>query len=172
LHFQFPNWALTLPGYPYQGNKPDGFAHRQEVQDFIKDYARVIEAPLRCGTEVISLDREPGSGRFVIASDDIVFEASRVVIATGPFQRPTVPASSTLLPQDVLQLPASQYLNSEQLPAGAVLIVGAGSSGCQVAEELHRRGRNVFFSVSRHRRVPRRYRGRDSLAWLADMGAV
>lgn len=170
LHFQFPNWALTLPGYPYQGGEPDGFAHRQDVQDFIKDYARVVETPLRCATEAISMDRDPESGRFLIASHDAIFEASRVVMATGPFQRPTMPASSTLLPANILQLPASQYLNPEQLPAGAVLVVGAGSSGCQIAEELYRRGRTVFFSVSRHRRVPRRYRGRDSLAWLVDMG--
>jgi putative flavoprotein involved in K+ transport len=170
LYFQFPNWALELPGYPYQGNDPNGFASHKEVTRFIDEYARFIDAPVRCGADVVVVERESTSARFVVATRDTKFEASRVVLATGPFQRPSLPAPSPMLPPGILQLHASQYFNPDQLPTGAVLIVGAGSSGCQIAEELYRCGRTVYLSVSRHRRAPRRYRGRDSLWWLLGMG--
>ena len=87
--------------------------------------------------------------------------ASRVVVATGPFQRPSVPVCSTAFPSHIFQVHASRYLSPDQLPDGAVLVVGSGGSGCQIAEELYQRGRTVYLCVSRHRRVPRRYRGRD-----------
>ena len=89
------------------------------------------------------------------------------MVATGPYQRPlhASPFSDTGL----FQLHASHYRNPAQLPDGAVLVVGAGASGAQIAEELHREGRRVFLSVGRHNRLPRRYRGRDLIRWLADM---
>jgi putative flavoprotein involved in K+ transport len=170
LCFQFPNWSLQLPGYAYKGDEPDGFAHHEEVSQFIEDYAGFIDAPVRCGTDVVSLERDSTSGRFVVATRDAIIEASRVVIATGPFQQPSLPVPSPSLPREVLQLHASQYFNPGQLPTGAVLVVGAGSSGCQIAEELYRCGRTVYFSVAHHRRAPRRYRGRDLLWWLLTMG--
>ena len=170
LCFQFPNWSLQLPGYAYKGDEPDAFAHHEEVTRFIEGYAGFIDAPLRCGAGVASLERDPASGRFVIATHDTTIEASRVVIATGPFQRPSLPASNPSLPADLVQLHASQYFNPEQLPNGAVLVVGTGSSGCQIAEELYRCGRTVYLSVGRHRRAPRHYRGRDLLSWLFAMG--
>src|SRR5215211_1129764 len=169
LYFQFPNWSLQLPGYSYKGDQPDAFAHHVEVTRFIENYALFIDAPLRCGADVLSLERDP-TGRFIISTRDAVIEASRVVMATGPFQQPSLPALSPSMPADICQLHASQYFNPEQLPTGAVLVVGAGSSGCQIAEELYRRGQTVYLSVSRHRRAPRRYRGRDLLWWLFAMG--
>jgi len=170
LCFQFPNWSLQLPGYEYKAGEPDAFAHHEEVTRFIEGYAGFIEAPVRCGADVVFVDRDSSSGRFVVATRDMTLEASHVVIATGPFQRPSLPALNPSLPTDLLQLHASQYFNPEQLPKGAVLVVGTGSSGCQIAEELYRHGRTVYLSVGRHRRAPRRYRGRDLLSWLFAMG--
>lgn len=170
LHFQFPNWSFQLPGHHYVGDAPDGFAHYSEVVRYLEAYADTIEAPLRCGVDVASLRRDPGTGRFRIATPDSVLEASRVVIATGPFQRPMVPRLATLLRADVVQLHSSGYRNPDALPAGAVLVVGSGGSGSQIAEELVEAGRQVFLTVSRHRRVPRNYRGRDALWWSGKLG--
>jgi putative flavoprotein involved in K+ transport len=172
LAFQFPNWALQLPGFVYKGENPDTFAHYREVASFVEDYARFIDAPVRCSSEVSSVMREEDTGKFVVGAKDLVLEASRVVVATGPFQRPSLPALSTALPRDVFQVHASAYRNPDQLPAGAVLVVGSGASGCQITEELYQSGRTVYFSVSRHRRAPRRYRGRDLTWWLISMGRM
>ena len=172
LYFQFPNWSMRLPGFAYQGNDPDGFAHHPEVTRFVEDYARFIEAPVRCGVEVTALSRDTASGRFRLETNGAAIEASRVVVATGPFQRPSVPALSSALPPGIFQVHASRYLNPDQLPAGAVLVVGSGASGCQIAEELHQCGRTVYLCVSRHRRVPRRWRGRDVTWWSLAMGIM
>ena len=96
-------------------------------------------------------------------------EAANVVVATGPYQRPVIP---DLLRDDagIFQVHASRYRNPGQLPPGAVLVVGSGASGAQITEELFRAGRRVYLSVGRHRRLPRRYRGRDLIWWLSAMG--
>jgi putative flavoprotein involved in K+ transport len=94
LCFQFPNWALQLPGYPYAGTDPDGFAHRTEVARYVEDYAGFVGAPLRCAEEVHSVHREAGSGRYLVSTRENTYEAKRVVIATGPFQRDAIPACS------------------------------------------------------------------------------
>jgi putative flavoprotein involved in K+ transport len=172
LHFQVPNWGVRLPGFAYQGNHPDAFAHYSEITKFIEDYARFIDAPVRRGAEVVSLREEPDSDGFLIETNDTVITASRVVVATGPFQRPSVPACSTALPSHIFQVHASRYLSPDQLPDGAVLVVGSGGSGCQIAEELYQRGRTVYLCVSRHRRVPRRYRGRDLVWWSLATGRM
>jgi len=170
LYFQFPNWSLQLPGCSYNGEEPDGFAKSFEVVEFIERYANQIKAPLQCGVEVSSLRRNQDSGRFILETSDQPIEAACVVIATGPFQKPSIPAQSHLLSADILQIHASQYFNPAQLPAGAVLIVGTGSSGCQIAEELNQSGRTVYLSISLHKRAPRRYRNKDLLNWLTVLG--
>jgi len=137
---------------------------------YLEEYADSIEAPLRSGVDVASLTCDSASGRFRIATAESVLEASRVVIATGPFQRPKIPQLATLLPSDVLQVHSSGYRNPDALPAGAVLVVGSGGSGSQIAEELVQAGRRVFLTVSHHRRVPRNYRGRDALWWSGKLG--
>jgi putative flavoprotein involved in K+ transport len=172
LAFQFPNWALRLPGYRYEGDDPDGFANYREVARFVEDYARAIKAPVRCGAEVLSLRQDPGSDRLLVETRDKVIEASHVVIATGPFQRASTPACSTDVPTRIFQVTANRYRSPEQLPPGAVLVVGSGGSGCQIAEELYQAGRTVYFSVSRHRRIPRRYRGRDLTWWALERGVM
>jgi len=170
LNFQFPNWSLRLPGYAYHARDPEGFANKEDVAAFIDEYAHVIGAPVRCGVEVRALRRDSESARYVLDTSHGTIEALHVVLATGPFQVPSVPAQAASLPREITQLHASHYMNPEQLRPGAVLVVGTGSSGCQIAEELYQAGRTVYLSVSLHKRAPRRYRGKDILFWLNVLG--
>lgn len=170
LMFQFPNWSIELPGRPYTGADPHGFSHKSEILAFIEDYAAWIKAPLRTGIEVVSLRPASHPGRYLISTSAGTFETRNVVVATGPYQRPRVPSLSRELPPDVLQVHASAYRSPRELPLGAVLVVGSGASGCQIAEELLAAGRHVFFAIGRHRRVPRRYRGRDMFWWRRALG--
>jgi putative flavoprotein involved in K+ transport len=168
LRFQFPNWSLELPGFAYSGDHPDGFAHWREILNLIERYAASNQAPVREHTEVTSLvadDRE-----FVLSVPEGTVHARQVVVATGPFQRAHIPPFSRDVVQSVLQTDPAHYRRPEELPEGAVLVVGSGASGCQIADELLRAGRTVYLSVSRHRRVPRRYRGNDVYWWLDRMG--
>ena len=168
--YQFPNWTLQLPGYGYQGDNPDGFIVRDEVARFVEGYAAFIRAPVRCDTRVLALRQMPGRERFLVESNDSTFEADNVVVATGPYQRPSVPPFAATLPSWVFQVHSSSYRNADQLPPGAVLVVGSGASGCQIAEDLHGPGRRVFLAVGNHRRSVRRYRGRDIVWWRVKMG--
>jgi putative flavoprotein involved in K+ transport len=170
LHFQLPNAWLTLPGKPYAGSDPDGFTHHSDVLRFIINYAAEIEAPIRTGVEVTNLSRDESNGQYVLKTTDGQIQALHVVIATGPFQRPLVPDFSRSVPSSIHQIDAIHYRNPEGLPPGSVLVVGSGNSGCQIADELLRRGRRVFFAVSRHNRAPRRYRGRDVIWWYENLG--
>jgi putative flavoprotein involved in K+ transport len=167
--FQFPNWTIELPGYKYKCDNPDEFVPGREIVRFVEDYAQLIEAPLRCGVEVNSL-RPLDGGRYLVQTATSAIEATNVVIATGPYQRPSIPPISAGVPNDIFQIHSSRYRNSNQLPPGAVLVVGGGSSGCQIAEDLNRSGRQVYLSVGRHLRVPRHYRGRDYGYWRFVMG--
>jgi putative flavoprotein involved in K+ transport len=172
FHFQFPNWTIELPGYKYHSEEPDAFAPGHEVVRFLDDYAALIKAPVRCGVTVTSLEQGSREGRYLIHTQDETIEAANVVVATGPFQRPAIPSVSAQVPPDLFQVHSSKYRNSDQLPPGAVLVVGAGSSGGQIAEELIKSGRKVYLSVGRHRRVPRRYRGRDYVWWSSEIGVL
>jgi putative flavoprotein involved in K+ transport len=168
LRFQFPNWSLELPGYAYCGDDPNGFAHWREILRVIEDYAASTRSPVREHTEVTRL-RTDGRG-FVLSVPDGTIHARCVVVATGPFQHPRIPRLSERVAPSVVQTDPTRYRRPEELPDGAVLVVGSGASGCQIGDELLRAGRTVFLSVSRHRRVPRRFRGRDVYWWLDRMG--
>jgi putative flavoprotein involved in K+ transport len=170
LMFQFPNWSLRLPGQEYRGDRPDGFATRDEVIAFIERYRERVGAPVRTGVRVDRVRPTDGGFRLEITDGDV--DAVNVVVATGPYQEPILPAVRHAIPPAVLQLHASGYRNPAQLPAGAVLVVGSGASGCQIVEDLLAAGRKVFFSVGRHRRYPRRYRGRDMFWWMERIGAL
>jgi putative flavoprotein involved in K+ transport len=170
LAFQFPNASLELPGWRYQGNDPNGFASCEAVTQFIEDYAQAINAPIRCGVKALSLEAGNSPDRFTIRTEGDSIEARHIVIATGPFQRPAIPAAAMQLPGTVFQVHANDYRNPDQLPPGAILVVDAGGSGCQVAEELHGAGREVYLSVRSHGLAPRRYRGRDLFWWLFALG--
>jgi putative flavoprotein involved in K+ transport len=168
LRFQFPNWSLGLPDFPFRHADPDGFATVGEIADYLDAYAAFVAPPIRCGVEVMRVRLDDRASGFVAETSDGSIEASNIVVATGPYQRPVFPA---LPPDDgVVRLHASAYRAPEQLPRGAVLIVGSGASGAQIAEELAHAGRRVFLSVGRHKRMPRRYRGRDLMWWLNTLG--
>ena len=168
LKFQFPNWSVRLPDFPFPHDDPDGFADLGAIVDFIDAYAAFVAPPIRCGIEVTRLRRSDDASGFVAETRSGAIEARNVVVATGPYQRPVLPRLSDQA-ADIFQTHASSHRNPDQLPPGAVLVIGAGASGAQIAEELHRAGRRVFLSVGRHNRLPRRYRGRDLIWWLADM---
>ena len=166
LRFQFPNWSVRLPDFPFPHSDPDGFAASREIVDYIDAYAAFVAPPIRCGVEVTRLCRRDDGTGFIAETAEGAIEARHVVVATGPYQRPLRP--DLLRDQDIFQVHASRYRNPEQLPPGAVLVVGAGASGAQIAEELMRAGRHVYLSVGRHTRLPRRYRGRDLIWWLRE----
>ena len=165
LHFQFPNWSVRLPDFPFVTNDPDGFATKQDILRYIEAYADFVKAPLRSGVAVTRLCRGPDGKSFIAETSEGPIESDNVVVATGPYQRPKLP---DLLRDrnDLFQVHAASYTNPDQLPPGAVLVIGSGASGAQITEELIRAGRRVFLSVGRHRRVPRHYRGRDLMWWL------
>jgi putative flavoprotein involved in K+ transport len=170
LRFQFPNWSLALPGYEYVGADPDGFAHFSEILSLIERYAAHAQAPVREGVEVMVLHTAPVGGGFVLTTSDGTIRARRVVVATGPFQRPHIPLLSNHVPRSVHQTDPTRYRSPAQLPDGGVLVVGSGASGFQIADELNAAGRQVVLSVSRHRRAPRRFRGRDLYWWMDKLG--
>jgi putative flavoprotein involved in K+ transport len=167
LKFQFPNWSVRLPDFAFPHDDPDGFADLSAIADFIDAYAAFVAPPIRCGVAVTRLSRD-GAG-FIAETSQGTIAADNVIVATGPYQRAILP---DLLrdAQDLFQVHASRYLNPEQLPRGAVLVVGAGASGAQIAEDLHRAGRRVFLSVGQTTRLPRRYRGRDLIWWFEQLG--
>jgi len=168
LMFQFPNWSVRLPDFAFPHSEPDAFATTGEIVNFIDAFAAFVAPPIRCGVEVTRLKRRDDGGGFLAETADGTIEANNVVVATGPYQRPLMP--DLLRDHPVFQLHAVNYRNPDQLPSGAVLVVGAGASGAQIAEELHRAGRRVFLSVGQHTRMPRRYRGQDLTWWFAALG--
>ena len=166
LKFQFPNKSVRLPDFPFPHSDPDAFASTDEIIKFIEAYAGFVAPPIRCGVAVTRLSKRDGKV-FIAETADGTIAASNVVVATGPYQRGFVP--NVLRDHSVFQVHANNYRNPVQLPEGAVLVVGAGASGAQIAEELLRAGRRVYLSIGTHRRLPRRYRGCDLTWWLAEM---
>lgn len=164
-----PAWHDRFPGMEFPVTGPDGFPPKEEVADYFVAYAKQINAPIRCGVEVKLVQRNVGRPGFRVETSDGVIEANSVVAATGPFQVPVIPS---LVPAGAgpLQIHSSAYRNPAQLPRDAVLVVGAGSSGVQIADELQRAGRRVYLSVGPHDRPPRSYRGRDFCWWLGVLG--
>src|SRR6476469_6007625 len=160
-----PAWHDRFPGLSFSRVHPDGFASKDQVADYLLAYAEKIEAPIRCGVTVRRVQRNVGRPGFRVETSDGIIDARYVVAATGAFQKPVIPS---VVPEDanLVQIHSSSYRNPRQLPDGAVLVVGAGSSGVQIADELRRSGRPVYLSVGPHDRPPRRYRGRDFCWWL------
>lgn len=164
-----PVWHDRFPNLEFTGDDPDAFVGKDRVADYIEEYAAKVKAPVRTGVEVLSATPHKDRAGFHVETSGGVIDATRVVAATGAFQIPTMPP---LVPQDadVMQMHSAAYRNPDQLPRGAVMVVGAGSSGAQIADELNRAGRKVFLSVGPHDRPPRRYRGRDFVWWLGVLG--
>lgn len=164
-----PAWHDRFPGMEFAGIDPDSFAGKEAIADYFVAYARQINAPIREGVEVRVLTRNAEGSGFVAETSQGRIEAANVVVATGPFQRPILP---DVVPQatGIVQMHSTAYRNPGQLPKGAVLVVGAGSSGSQIADELLRAGKRVYLSIGPHDRPPRRYRGKDFVWWLGALG--
>ncbi len=163
-----PNWTASFPGDPYQGADRDGFMGREEIVARVAGYATKIDAPVALGTDVLRLSpADQGRFRLETTQGDVV--AKSVVVATGGYHVPRIPSVGSDLPSRLTQLHSHDYLNESSLPPGAVLVVGSGQSGVQIAEELAEAGRSVVLSVGSAGRLPRRYRGRDIFAWLAQV---
>ena len=164
-----PNWQCQLPGFPYQGPDPHGFMLRDQIIEYIDAFVSSFDPPLREGVTVRSV-RANGQRGFMLEATDGAHTADQLVIAAGGYQIPIVPRCAERISTDVMQIHSSDYRNPDQLPAGAVLVVGSGQSGCQIAEDLHLAGRMVHLCVGDAPRVARRYRGKDVVEWLHLMG--
>jgi len=163
-----PAWHDRFPGLEFDTD-PETFVPKEQVASYFEAYAKEIAAPVRCGVEVTLVRKNHGRPGFTVETSEGKLGARFVVAATGPFQRPVIPP---IIPgtAGVEQIHSAAYRNPGQLPAGNVLVVGAGSSGVQIAAELQESGRRVYLSVGPHDRPPRRYRGRDNVWWLGVLG--
>ncbi len=165
-----PNWMTQLPGFSYQGEDPNGFLPHDEIVITLERYAQSFHAPLRCGVQATAVRLRPEGNGYLIETSAGFFEAANVVLATGGFPCPRLPQATAAIPVNIKQLHSSQYRRPQRLPSGAVLVVGSGQSGSQIAEELLQSGRQVNLCVSRCGRSPRRYRGKDVMWWVNQMG--
>ena len=164
-----PAWHDRFPNMTFSGIDPDSFATKDQIVDYFDAYAKQIAAPIRVGVNVEALEQKADGPGFRARTTEGLVEAANVVVATGPFQRPLVPTAVPVI-DGMRQIHSSAYRNPGQLSEGAVLVIGAGSSGVQIADELARAGRRVYLSVGPHNRPPRRYRGRDFVWWLGVLG--
>lgn len=164
-----PNWQCQLPGHPYDGPDPHGFMVRDEIVAYLDGFVKSFEPPLREGVNVLRVSGLNPRG-FRISTSYGVYTADQVVIASGGYQIPITPAWAKSIPASITQLHSSIYRNPQSLPEGAVLVVGSGQSGAQIAEDLHLAGRKVHLCLGDAPRVARRYRGKDVVEWLHDMG--
>ncbi len=163
-----PNWQCQLPGYKYSGSDPDGFMVKDEIVDYIQGYYESFLPPIKFDTEVTELKKL--DGRFHIFTRDSKFTAEQVVIACGSYHRPNILPLATGIPESITQIHSRDYKNPDLLPEGELMVIGTGQSGCQIAEDLHLQGRQVHLSVGTAPRVNRRYRGKDVVNWLDEMG--
>jgi putative flavoprotein involved in K+ transport len=169
LRLLTPNWQSRLPGFTYNSDDPDGYRTLAEVIEFIASYAKTISAPVRTHTTVASV-RRTESG-YLVRTDQGDWLCRAVAVASGACNIADVPTFANRVPRSIMQLTAQEYRNPEQLADGGVLVVGASSSGSQIAYEIHRSGRPVTLSVGEHIRAPRVYRGKD-LEWWMDAAGV
>jgi putative flavoprotein involved in K+ transport len=165
-----PNWQCCLPGYQYPGSDPNGFMQQAEIVDYIKSYAASFNPPIKEGVEVLSVRKQDLQSVFEVSTSTGDFTSNQVVIASGSYHRPKIPAFSQRLPAEIVQIHSSEYKNPESLCDQAVLVIGTGQSGCQIAEDLHLAGKQVHLCVGSAPRSPRQYRGKDVVEWLDQMG--
>jgi putative flavoprotein involved in K+ transport len=164
-----PNWQCVLPDYHYAGADPHGFMSRDEVYAWIRGYADTFDPPVREHVRVLSVTPATDGG-FDIDTSSGAWHSDQVVVAVGGYHRPAIPRFAAKLPNSIVQAHSARYRSPDALPPGAVLVVGTGQSGAQIAEDLHLAGKKVHLAVGSAPRVARFYRGRDCVAWLQDMG--
>nr|WP_295741602.1 MSMEG_0569 family flavin-dependent oxidoreductase [uncultured Acidocella sp.] len=164
-----PNWQCQLPGHAYEGADPDGFMRKSEIIEYLEKFREKLDPPLREGVEVTRVAPR-AQGGFEIVTSEGRFAARQVIVASGGYREPIIPRFAERLPAGIFQIQSADYRNAAQLPEGEVLVVGSGQSGAQIAEDLHLAGKRVHLAVGNAPRCARFYRGRDVVAWLADMG--
>jgi putative flavoprotein involved in K+ transport len=167
-----PNWLCQLPGFPYDGDDPDGFMVRDDIVSYVERFAASFGPPCRGGVEVRSLRVSRNGGRFTLDTSEGTLNAENVVVATGPFQRPDFPGWTGKVADDIEQIHTADYHNTAEPPDGGVLVVGSGQSGAQIAEDLHADGREVHLCVGGSGHTVRQYRGRDLVDWMWDSGMI
>lgn len=163
-----PNWQCQLPDHHYDGNDPHGFMVKDEIIGYVDRFVKKVNAPVLEGTTVTSLEKI--GDLFKIETSGGSITADSVIIATSLYSAPAIPRAAERLPDDILQIHTADYRNPDLLPEGAVVVVGSGQSGCQIAEDLHLAGRKVHMVTGNAPRCARFYRGRDVVDWLADVG--
>ncbi len=161
-----PNWSFRLPGAEYQGEGREGFMPRDEIVARFEQYVEGFHLPVRYGARVTSVEPAAGREGYRVGTGETVLHARNVVIASGLYQKPKKPPFSTTISSRITQVASGQYRNPQTLAEGAVLVVGSGQSGCQIAEELYLSGRKVYLCTGIAPRVPRRYRGKDIYEWF------
>ncbi|WP_290652837.1 NAD(P)-binding domain-containing protein [Aquisalimonas sp.] len=170
LRLLTPNWQCRLPGFHYAGPDPDAFMTMPEVVDFIRAYAVRLSAPVRAGTTVTSV--RPAANGYHVITDRGAWRCRAVVLASGAFNVPVVPALAEAVPARVTSITPREYRSPRQLEDGGVLVVGGSATGLQLADEIHRSGRPVTLAVGEHVRMPRIYRGLDIQRWLDAAGIL
>lgn len=165
-----PNWQCKLPGYSYPGDDLHGFMKKDEIVKYIEDYAASFDPPVKEGVEVLKLRKNGSQSVFELTTSIGIYTADQVVVASGSYHLPKMPKIAERLPDTIVQLHSSEYKSPQLLPDKSVLVVGTGQSGCQIAEDLHLAGKKVHLCVGGAPRSPRRYRGKDVVDWLDQMG--
>ncbi len=165
-----PNQSLRLPGFPYDGDDPNGFIPRDQIAEYVERYAASFDAPVKPNTAVTAV--APRDGGWQVTSDAGEWLADAVVIATGGYQHPTIPPAGRDIDESIAQVHSHDYRNPGALPDGGVLVVGSAQSGTQIVDDLRLTGRDVWLAVSRSPRGPRRYRGRDIFLWFGELGLL
>ena len=168
LRLLTPNWQTRVPGFRYDGDNPDGFMTMPRIVEFIDRYARLVDPPLRTHTTVTSVRRD--GDQYRVVTDGGVWSCRSVMLASGGFNLPKIPAIAAHLPDSVDSLTPFDYRRPSDLRQGGVLLVGVSATGVQLAEEIHRSGRPVTVAVGEHVRMPRVYRGKDIRYWFEVTG--
>ena len=163
-----PNWQCQLPGHPYAGTDPDGFMKKDQILDYLNEFKTKLNAPLREGVAVKRVAMRDDAA-FDVATSEGDFIADQIIAASGGYTVPVIPRFAERLPASIVQLHSEQYRNPQRLPPGEILVVGAGQSGAQIAEDLHLAGRKVHLAIGNAPRCARFYRGKDVVTWLAEM---
>lgn len=164
-----PNFQCRLPGHPYDGDDPEGFMSREEIVAYLERFSSRVRAPIHEGVTVQAVKARENS--FLVETSAGDWWAEQVICAIGAHHVPILPPGTDQIPSSLQQLVATEYRNPDQMPAhGSIAVVGSGQSGCQIAEDLHRAGRQVHLFLGNAPRSPRRYRGKDAVTWLEEMG--
>src|SRR6516225_8018486 len=163
-----PNFQVRMPGAEYEGDDLYGFMSLAQVVEYFDDYVKRFRLPVHCGVEAFSVEQM--GPNYLVRTSEGNYVAENVLIATGLYQSPKIPSYSSEIPEAILQMHSMHYRNPATLPQGAVLVVGTGQSGAQIAQELYQSGRKVYLSIGSAGRVPRRYRGKDINDWFTRIG--